>query len=223
MANQNVPTTNQFIPEPIVFNNTGERPTRCGFSVEIGTFAKHLEECCRREISDVRDLTYKPISKTGKVYWVLWFDSESDHFWDKSTNSTGLNAPISRYSKEFLDFANKFGWRPMDDDPKNGGDKVKMADIIRTNENRREMHQKMTGIVLAINPFIYIMYDASGEGFQKKYGQSAPKQRVSRKWIWREGPKGKYDTLVGIEIDKYYKSALKSDKHPEVKLSGVFM
>ena len=119
--------------------------------------------------------------------------------------NTALGRSIRANSKEFTEFAQKFGWRPMDDDPKNGSGNLNLKAIMGRNINR-EQTSKYTSLQLSLFPFLMIIFDMQGIDFKDKFGKNAPNMVLTRHYIWKNSGGEKHGSLVGVEIKKTLKN-----------------
>lgn len=191
---------NQYIPEFLVYNNFGIRPTEACFQLDCKTLKEIVGKIASQAISGVEDVTMQH-DKNGNVAMFVWFSANSDHFNDSRTMDTAIRSKLSRLSGEMQAFIEKFGWNEADDDPRNGNTKVHANKIIQNNDNA-EIKGKWIAVHVAINPFIFIMFDQQGNGYKKDFNRNAPKTRLSREWVWEKNSDGKRTHLTGIKIRK---------------------
>ena len=208
---------NQKAPEYLVYNNSGIRPVRVTFNLDNETLEREIMTIASSEISGIRTITYDLDPKTGKVSWWLWFDAASEHFVDRQTENTALRRAIGRYSKEFQDFAQKFGWNEADDDPTRGSTKVPLKQIVVDNKNQ-DYSGRVKGLRIAINPFLVAIFDVMGTAYNKQYGIRPPKMRLNRKWITDK----KGNRLIGIEVEKYLANSFRDRSKPSATVNGKF-
>ena len=207
-------------PEFLVYNTAGLRPVNVVFNIDAESFKDHIRKIADQKLSGIVDVTYQVDHDNGKVSWYAWLPANSDHFSDKSTANTVLGRSLPRYDNELVEFAKKFGWRPSDDDPQNGSDKVNLGAIIFKNHNE-EIGQKLIAIQLGIIPFLGVMFDVTGESFKNTFHQNPPKVCIIRDYRWKSGPSGKYHTLLGVQISKTLSTIYSDYKKPIVK-AGKF-
>lgn len=211
----------QFKPDALSYNTMGYRPVSATYNLDCEQIEKAIEDIASREIDGIVQVTHQHDIKTGAVGWFIWFDSKGDHFVDKSTNNTAINQSIRRFSPKFKDFANKFGWRESDDDPR-GSNKVNLGNIVGNNADP-SVSAKLTYLQVALSPFLIVMFDVYGAAFGKQYGVSnPPKVIIERKYRWMKGSSGDFHRLVGIQVEKTLRTAFKQDGKPKAKRSGHF-
>ena len=210
----------QYEPEFLVFNNFGIKPVEVTFQLDCKTFEEVVRKIASEKISGIEDVKLQS-NKNGDVGLFIWFNANSDHFTDSRTVDTAIRTKISRLSKEMQEFIEKFGWNEADDDPRNGNTKVHSNRIIINNDNA-EVNGKWTAIHVAINPFLFIMFDMYGAAFKKEFGKNSPKTRLRREWVWTKGPSGKFHTLNGIRITKEIFNPALSRKDLHAKWGGKF-
>lgn len=217
------PNPTQKPPEAVTFNIAGLRPIKATFQLDMDQLKHEIRRIADREISGVQDITFERDSATGAVRAYLWFDANGEHFVDRSASGTALpqGGKISRMSPEFKAFATKYGWNSFDDDPEHGDTKVHLNAIVNRNQNP-EIKNKMMFLQIALNPFLFVIFDMFGSGYKNQYGQGTPKFRMNREWKWRKGETGKYHNLVGIVIEKYVADAYAMTGRPRASKSGRF-
>lgn len=196
---------NQYTPEALAYNTVGLRPVECTYNIDPKMLCDKIEEICRQNISDLYKVTFRVDKKHGIVAWYAWFPSNCDHFVYKGSANTALGRGIKANSKEFTEFAQRFGWRPADDDPEHGSGSINLKEILDKNVNP-EIATKYTSLQLAITPFLMIIFDLQGAEFKKEFGKNAPKMVLTRHYLWREGGGEKHHSLVGVEVKKTLKN-----------------
>jgi len=225
MANSGKPVAtggdDTFVPEFLNYNILGIRPVKSVFNLDCETVIRVIKDIASREIDGIQDVTYQHDPRTGTVCWYIWFDSNSDHFVDRSTTNTALGRSISRYSPKFQEFAKKFGWNEADMDPEHGSSKVNMSRVVGKNANR-ELNRQLTFLQVAIIPFMSILFDIGGNAFQKEFSRTAPKTKLDIKYQWRKGSGEEYHTLVGMRVEKFLPNANRDQKKPHAAKSGNF-
>ena len=215
------PSTPLKAPDFLVYNTLGLRPVKSVFHLDCEAVENMIRQIASREIDGIKDVTHEFDSKTGAVGWFIWFDSNCEHFVDKSTQNTALGKNLSRYSQKFQDFAKKFGWRESDDDPEHGDSTVRIKQIVRTNANR-EIRQSLTCLQVALNQFLVVAFDVRGVAYQKEYGLNTPKVFLNRRYNWRQTNGNKFGSLTGLEITKELASVLRDYGRPRANRSGNF-
>lgn len=208
-------------PEFLVYNTLGLRPVETVFNLDCETVTKLIREISSKEIDGIVDVTHEHDPKTGAVGWFVWFNSNSDHFVDKSTANTAIGHSITRFSQAFQNFAKKFGWNEADDDIKNGSAKVNLKAIVHNNTNK-EIANRLTCIQVALNPYLITVFDGYGTMFQKETGQNAPKVCIDRKYLFKKGSGEEFHTLVGLQVKKCLLNAYKDYKKPRANRGGNF-
>lgn len=214
-------TTDNKPPEFLNYNTIGLRPVKTTFNMDCESIIAAIKTIASKEIDGIQDVTYEHDRKTGTVLWFIWFDSNSDHFIDRSTANTAIGRNIPRYSQQFQDFARKFGWCEADDDPEHGSSKVNLKSIVRNNQNQ-EIRRRLTCLQISINPFLVIMFDANGGAYQREFGQNTPKVYIERKYQWRKGSGEEFHTLVGMRVEKVLANAYKDYRKPRATKNGSF-
>ena len=223
MADTTPRTTNSNLKPPdfLTYNVVGLRPVQSVFNMDCEMFANFIRDIASKEIDGIKDVTCEFNSSTGAVGWFIWFDSNSDHFVDRATETTALGKKISRYSQKFQSFAQKFGWRESDDDPDHGDSTVRLKQIVQQNKNR-EIRQPLTYLQIAITPFLAIMFDSKGTAYQKEFGIPTPKVSIICKYQWKKGSGEEFHTLIGLRVEKNLSGAFKEYKKPRANRNGSF-
>ena len=211
---------NQFVPEFLAFNTYGLRPTEVSYQLDVRTVETLLKKFISEKISGVEDVKVQYDHK-GRVGVFAWFNGNSDHFNDHSTENTMIKTKLSRLDKEMQDFLMKFGWCEADDDPRSNRWKVEPEKIIVANDNP-EVKGKWVAVHLSVNPFLEAIFDIRGEVFRKTYNQNVPKAGLQRKWLWLPGNKGKYTTLTGLKVIKKMNNPTMDRGDLHAKWSGKF-
>lgn len=194
---------NHYVPEFLTFNNFGIRPTEVAFQLDTKTFTEVVRKIASEKITDIEDVTIQ-YNKNGDVGLFVWFNANSEHFNDSRTENTAIRAKLSRLSPEMQAFVEKFGWNEADDNPRNGNTKVHANKIIINNDNP-EVRGRWIAVHVAVNPFLFIMFDIQGSAFHKEFNRNAPKARLRREWMWSKGSNGK-GALNGIKVTKMIKN-----------------
>lgn len=210
-----------FVPEFLNYNTLGIRPVKSVFNLDCETIMRVIRDIASREIDGIQEVTYQHDPKTGTVCWFIWFDSNSDHFVDKTTANTAIGRSISRYSPKFQEFARKFGWNEADDDPEHGSSKVNIGRVVGKNSNN-ELNRRLTFLQVAIIPFMSILFDIGGNAFQKEFNRNAPNTRLYIKYQWKKGSGEDYHTLIGMQVEKYLPNANRDHRKPHAAKSGNF-
>ena len=208
-------------PEFVNYNIMGLRPVKSTFNLDCEMVQKAIKEIADKEIDGINQVTVQHDRTTGAVAWFIWFNSNSDHFIDKSTNNTALGRSISRYSPKIQEFARKFGWCEADDDPIRGNAKVNIKHVFHGN-SVREMHENLTALHISINPFLMIMFDVNGTAFKNEFNQNAPKVFLDRHYEFKKGSSGDFHTLVGLRIEKTLQNAVTDYQKPLAGKAGNF-
>ncbi len=211
----------QYVPEFLVYNNFGIRPTEVTFQLDCKTLVDKIREIASTKISGIENVQIQHNNKTGEVGVFIWFDANSDHFNDRSTENTAIKAKISRLSKEMQEFIEKFGWNEADDDPMNGSTKVHANKIMLGNDNP-EIRGKWIAVHIAINPFLMIMFDQTGASYKKEFNRNTPKTKLHREWNWSKGSSGKFHHLNGIIIKKKLSNLSMDRNDLHAKWNGKF-
>ena len=206
-------------PEFLMYNVMGYRPVEVKFQLDMETVRKMIMDIASREISGIDSITWERDEKKGIVRWFIWFDSNSNLFKDASTENSMLGTRIDRNSKEFEEFARKFGWRPSDEG--DGSNKVNINQIKKQNINR-EISRRLTGVQVSINSFIKVAFDYDGLGFKSEYGVNIPKTKFSARYIFEKGPSGPYHNVLGMRVTKSLAYMMDSREKPKAKWSGKF-
>ena len=210
----------QYVPEFLVFNTQAIRPVEVTFQMDCKTLKEIIHKIASELISGVEDVTLQH-NKNGDVGLFLWFNANSDHFNDSSTLESALRTKLSRLSKEMTDFISKFGWNEADDDPRNGNPKIHSNKIIISNDNP-EVRGKWIAVHVAINPFLFIIFDIQGNAYKKQFNRNAPKATMRREWCWGKGPTGKFHSLNGIRVTKKIHNPALSRDDLHAKWGGNF-
>lgn len=211
---------NQFVPEFLVYNNFGIRPVEATFQLDCETLTDVVYKIASEKISGIEEVKLQK-GKNGDVAMFLWFHANSEHFNDSSTENTAIRSKLSRLSKEMQEFIEKFGWNEADDDPQNGSTKVHANRIIVGNVNP-EVRGKWTGVQVAINPFLMIMFDMNGNAFRKEYNRNSPATKLYREWVWKKRDGEKFGSLVGLRVKKTLHNPALSKGELVAKISGKF-
>lgn len=210
----------QYAPEFLVFNNFGIRPVETTFRLDCKTFTEIVRKIASEKISGIEDVTIQS-SKDGDVALFIWFNGNSEHFNDSSTENTAIKTKLARLSKEMQEFIEKFGWNEADDDPRNGSTKIHSNKIIINNDNP-EVKGRWVAVHVAINPFLFIMFDIQGSAYRKEFNLNAPKTRLRREWDWTHKQNNKFHSLNGIKITKMISNPALSRNDLHAKWSGKF-
>ena len=211
---------NTYVPEFLVHNNFGIRPVEATFQLDCKTFTEVVRRIASEKISGIEDVTIQS-DRNGNVGLFIWFNANSDHFSDSSTENTAIKAKIPRLSKDMKEFIEKFGWNEADDDPRNGNNKIHTNKILINNDNP-EVKGRWVALHVAVNPFLFIMFDIQGSAFKKEFNRNAPKAKLRREWVWSKGPSGKFHSLNGIRITKMINNPALSRNDLHAKWSGKF-
>lgn len=211
---------NQFVPEFLVYNNFGIRPVEASFQLDCKTFTEVIRKIASEKISGIEDVTIQS-NKNGDVGLFVWFNANSEHFSDSSTENTAIKSKLSRLSKEMQEFIEKFGWNEADDDPRNGNTKVHSNKIIINNDNP-EVKGRWIAVHVAINPFLFIMFDIQGSAYRKEFNRNSPKAKLRREWVWSKGASGKFHSLNGIRVTKMINNPALSRNDLHAKWGGKF-
>ena len=213
-------TENTFVPEFLIYNNFGIRPVEATFQLDCKTFTETVRKIASEKISGIEEVTLQN-DKNGNVALFIWFNANSEHFSDSSTENTAIKAKLSRLSKDMQEFIERFGWNEADDDPHNGSTKIHSNKIIINNDNP-EVKGKWIAIHVAINPFLLIMFDMQGSAYKKQFNRNSPKTRIRREWVWSKGSSGKFHSLNGIRITKMIFNPTISRDGLHAKMPGKF-
>lgn len=211
---------NQYVPEFLVYNNFGIRPVESTFQLDCKTFTEVVRKIASEKISGIEDVTIQS-NKNGDVGLFIWFNANSEHFSDSSTENTAIKSKLSRLSKEMQEFIEKFGWNEADDDPRNGNTKIHSNKIIISNDNP-EVKGRWVAVHVAINPFLFIMFDIQGAAYRKEFNRNSPKTRLRREWVWSKGASGKFHSLNGIRVTKMIHNPALSRNDLHAKWGGKF-
>ena len=199
------------------YNLLGLNPIRSIYHLEVDTVKKMIEDICRKEISDVKELVLDVRDNPKRVEIYLWFNADSKHFIDKSfANNSMLPGAISRLSDEIKAFCLKYGWRPADDNS-NDSDKVIIKNIIYANKEK----ERCNCVRLAISPFIIIAFDGFGNGYNAEFGKKPPRVKFDKRWEFESNEAGK-KKIVGLTVEKYIDSAYKQKSKLIPKKIGRF-
>ncbi len=211
---------NNFTPEFLVYNNFGLRPVEATFQLDCNTLTDVVYKIASEKISGIEEVKLQK-GKDGTVAMFIWFNANSEHFNDSSTENTAIRSKLSRLSPEMTAFIEKFGWNEADDDPMNGSSKVHSNKIIMNNINP-EVKGKWIGVHVAINPFLMVMFDMRGEAFKKQYNKNSPVTKLYREWVWKKSNGDKFGALVGLRVSKKINNPSLSKGELVAKVSGNF-
>lgn len=207
----------EFVPEFLTYNNFGIRPIEAAFQIDCKTFTEIVRKIASEKISGIEDVTIQT-HKNGTVGLFVWFNGNSEHFSDSSTENSIIRTKLQRLSNEMKDFISKFGWNEADEDPVNGSTKVHINKTIISNDNP-EVKGKWVAVHVAINPFLFIIFDAFGDAFRKEYNRNNPKTRLRREWVWSNNKK---TNVVGIKVTKMINNPNLSRNDLHAKWGGKF-
>lgn len=210
-------------PEFVTFNVGNIGPTAGIFQLSCEQLKGLIMDVANGQIDGVQEVTYEFDRKSQTVAWYVWFNSNDRHFVDKTTENTAIQRSISRRSREFDQFASKFGYCEADDsNAPNASSKVNIGRILHRNSNVEAGNNRLIAVQISINPFIDVIFDTRGNEYKNRFHVNTPRCILRRGWIFEYDGNDKPTALIGIRIEKALKNVFDNRKKPMVGKATKF-
>lgn len=164
--NTGVVTKKDLSMQTTSYNMAGIAPVESVFKMDADDLKKAIMTICKAYVDDIESVTFLT-DGSGKVTTFAWISKDSKHLRDRSiTNGDSIiGRPITRYSTEIKEFMNIFC-----------PEKMKKA-ICEADA------QPLRGIILDLDKFIQIIFDADGSELAKiSNSQRRVRCNIGCKW-----------------------------------------